>query len=864
MQHHEPPKYALRFLRWFCHEDYLEEIEGNLVEVYEMQYEESERKSRCAFYWNVLRHFRPAFIRSFQTSNTLTHPDMIRYNFLIALRNFQKHRGSFLINLTGLSTGLACALMIYLWVSNELSIDKFHENDARLYQVIEHQEQANEIITLDGSVGVLAEALEEDFPEVEYATTVTPASWFSDFNLEYDEKQLKAGGQYVGEDFFNVFSYELLQGAPGRVLQDKHSIVISEALAMRIFNTTENIVGKELEWSILTYEEQAIVSGVFADVPSNSSSQFDFVVSFEVFKETMPWVTSWGNTGPHTYVVLEEQADFHAFNAKIDDYISTWTDNADFRSLEARLFSDTYLYGTYKNGLQTGGRIEYVRLFSLIGIFILLIACINFMNLSTARATRRAREVGVKKSMGVGRSPLVVQYLTESLLLTLFSLLAAFLMVSLLLPEFNNITGKELGLSLSPQLLIGIMLIMLLTALLAGSYPAFYLSSFNPVAILRGKVKSSSGEAFARKGLVILQFSLSAMLIVAVWIVYEQISFVQSKNLGYNKEQLITFPAEGAIAQKSETFLQELKKLPEVQNASTLSNPLINNDHATVGLSWPGKNPDEIVQFQNFSVGYDMIETLGLEVAAGRSFSRNFGSDSSAIIFNEKAVELMGLEEPIGATVNLWGDDRTIVGVVENFHFESLHQEVKPLFFKLDNWSQLILARLESGSEREALAAMTNLYQQFNPGYAFDFNFVDADYQELYAAEQRVSTLSRYFAVLGILISCLGLFGLAAFTAERRTKEIGIRKALGSGRLGIVYLLSRDFIKTVLIAILIAIPGSYLVARQWLSGFAFRIDLQWWYFVGVGVLVLLIAWLTVSLQTFRAARVNPVDCLRSE
>ena len=488
----------------------------------------------------------------------------------------------------------------------------------------------------------------------------------------------------------------------------------------------------------------------------------------------------------------------------------------------------------------------------------------SFMNLSTARATRRAKEVGVKKSMGVGRSPLVAQYLTESLLLTLFSLLAAILMVGLLLPEFNNITGKALGLSLSPQLLIGIVLIVLTTALFAGSYPAFYLSSFDPVAILRGKVKSSRGEAFARRGLVILQFSLSAMLIVAVWVVYEQISFVQSKNLGYNKEQLITFPIEGAVAQKPSTFLQELKELPSVQNASTLSNPLINNDRATVGLSWPGKNPDDIVQFQNFSVGYDMLETLGVEVVAGRSFSRDFGSDSTAIIFNEKAIEVMGLENPIGATVNLWGDDRTIIGVVKDFHFESLQQEVKPLFFKLDNWSQLILARLEAGNESEALTAMTDLYQQFNPGYAFDYNFVDADYQALYAAEQRVSVLSRYFAGLGILISCLGLFGLAAFTAERRTKEIGIRKALGSGRLGIVYLLSRDFSKTVLVAILIALPCSYLLAQQWLSGFAFRIDLQWWYFVGVGVLVLLIAWFTVSLQTFRAARVNPVDCLKNE
>ncbi len=859
-----PPKYALKFLRWFCREDYLEEIEGNLLELYDLQCQQSEKKAKLAFYWNVLRHFRPAFIRAFSMSHTLTHPDMIRYNFMIALRHFKRHKGSFLINLTGLSTGLACALMIYLWVNDELNMDKFHEYDAQLYQVIEHQQHADEILTLDGTVGVLTEALEEDFPEVEYATTVTPASWFGDFTLEVEEKQVKAQGQYVSKDFFNVFSYQLLQGDQDQVLRDKHSVVISEELALKLFNTTENVVGRQVEWNILHLSEQAVVSGVFAGTPANSSSRFDFVVSFELFKEMSPWVTSWGNTGPHAYLVLNEKTDIDVFNAKIEDYISVRSDNGEFRSLFARPYSDAYLYGTYENGVQAGGRIDYVRLFTLIGIFILLIACINFMNLSTARASRRVKEVGVKKSMGVGRSPLILQYLSESLLLTCFSFLAAFAIVGLLLPEFNRITGKELSLLPNMELMGGLLIILLTTAVFAGSYPAFYLSSFKPATILKGKFRGSVGEAFARKGLVVLQFALSAMLIVAVWVVYEQIHFVQNKNLGYTKEQLITFPLEGEVAQKTETFLHELTDLPGVVNASTLANPLINNDRATVGLSWQGKNPDEILQFQNFSVGHDMIETLGLEMAAGRSFSRQYGTDSSAIIFNETAIELMGLTNPIGATVNLWGNDHTIIGIVKDFHFESMHEEVKPLFFRLDDRSQIILARLEAGHEKETLAALDEFYHKFNPGYSFDFRFIDQDYQSLYAAEQRVSTLSKYFAGLAVLISCLGLFGLASFTAERRTKEIGIRKVLGSGNLNIVYLLSGEFTKTVLTAILIALPLSYLGAQAWLSGFAFSIDLDWWYFAGAGMLVLLIALLTIGLQTVRAARVNPVECLRNE
>ncbi|MEM8966684.1 MAG: ABC transporter permease [Bacteroidota bacterium] len=790
---------------------------------------------------------------------------MLRHTFLLIYRNFKRFRSTFFINLIGLSSGLACALFIFLWVNDELKVDKFHEKDARLYRIMERQQHANEISVIDHTSGLLAESLAEEVPEVEYAAAVAPAEWFGDFTLSLTEKNVKAPGQFVGEDFFSIFSYNLLQGEASQVLMEKNSIVISEDLARRLFGTADNAVGKTLEWNILSFSQPVIVSGVFANIPNNSTPQFDFVLSFEAFKEINPGVVEWGNMGPNTFLVLQEGTDVNQFNDKIEHFVSTKAEYQEFRTLFARPYSEKYLYGTYENGVQVGGRIEYVRLFSIIAIFILIIACINFMNLSTAKASRRVKEVGVKKAIGASRSTLVAQYLGESFLMSILSLITAIVLVSALLPQFNMITSKQLSLEFSLPLVVSLLGIILVTGLIAGSYPALYLSGFNPVKVLKGKLESSVGEVWARKGLVVFQFVLSVILIVSVWVVYQQISFVQNRNLGYDKSNLISLPIEGKVAENPETFLSEVKRVPGVINASAMQGHIIGNSSFTTGLDWDGKNPDDVVKFQNFSVGYDMIETLKLNVMDGRNFSRELGSDSSAIIFNETAIELMGLSNPIGATVNLWGEDRQIIGVVKDFHFESLHEEVKPIFIKLDfSFMMSVVARLEAGKERETLAQLQEFYQDFNSGYTFDYQFVDADYQALYVAEQRVSTLSKYFAGLAILISCLGLFGLAAFTAERRLKEIGIRKILGSSDFGIVRLLSADFTKMVLASIVIALPISYFIAQQWLEGFAFSISLQWWYFAGAGLVALLIAWFTVGLQTVKAARINPADCLRDE
>lgn len=792
---------------------------------------------------------------------------MLKHNLLIIFRNFARSKSTFFINLIGLSTGLACALLIYLWVNDELHVDKFNENDSQLYQVMENNQQENGILTLDGTAGLVSETLKEDFPDVEYAVQVAPEKWFTelgDFNLSSEHNNLKAAGQFAGKDFFNVFSYNLLQGNSNQVLSEKNSIVISESLAKRIFNTTENIIGKTLEWHLLHFKQTAVISGIFKDVPSNSSHKFDFVLPFEKFKEIDPDVVHWGNYGTNAYVVLKKGADVNQFNKKIADLVKK-KNGGDFRTLFLRPFSAGYLYGKYENGIQSGGRIEYVKLFSLIAIFILLIACINFMNLSTAKASVRMKEIGVKKTIGASRKTLVAQYLGESIVMSVFSMLISLILVELFIPQFNNITGKQLSLHWNVSIILPLLIITIFTGILSGSYPAIYLSGFKPVSILRGTLKSSTNEIWLRKGLVIFQFTLSVILIVSVIVVYKQIEFIRNKNLGYNKENIIQFANEGEATENAETFVSEIKKLPGIINATSTYSPIMGIQSTTVGLNWEGKDKNSVVQFLNMSSDFSFIETMGLKIKEGRNFSKDYGNENDKIIFNETAIKIMGLKDPIGKTVNLWGKNMRIIGVVKDFNIESLHEKIKPLFIKLPNgFPSFIIARIRAGEESEAIQNLQKLYEKFNPGYTFDFKFLDQDYQSLYNAEERTSTLSKYFAGIAILISCLGLLGLTSFANQRRVKEIGIRKILGSSEFGIVYLLSTDFTKLLFTSLIIALPVSYYLIKNWLDSFAYRIDLSPWYFVSAGLITLIIAWLTVGIQAVKAASVNPVESLKYE
>ncbi len=785
---------------------------------------------------------------------------MLNHYLLLIYRNFLRSKSYFGINLTGLTAGLVCTLLIYLWVRDEYRMNKFHENDVRLFQVMEHQKYADEIMTTSSTPGILAETFKQEMPEVEFASTTT---WVSPYTLSFGDHNVKAEGYHGAEDYFNIFSFKLIQGDRNLVLKDKYAIVISRELAKRLFGTEDNVLGKTVE---LQHDKSFHVTGIF-EKNRNSSLQFDFVLSYEYYKDDNKWVTEWGNNGPSTYLVLRKGSDPVAFSNKIKEYVKGKNKDTNV-SLFLQKYSDRYLHGKYENGIQSGGRIEYVKLFSIIAIFILVIACINFMNLSTARASRKAKEVGIKKSIGAARGSLILQYMSESIVTSLLSLMIAIVIVWMFLPQFNVITDKKMELTLNdPQLFLSFIGISLFTGLIAGSYPALYLSGFKPAAVLKGVVRGSMGELWARKGLVVFQFFLSVILIVSVLVIYKQIEFVQNTNLGYKKDHLIQLPREGKLwGDQLKTFLTEVRRTPGVVSASSIGHSLLGRSNNTSGLKWEGKNPEDVILFENMGANYGIFETLGLEFVDGRAFSEENGADTSKIIFNEAAIRVMNLKDPIGKKIRLWDQyDLEIAGVVKDFHFSSLHEVVNPAFFRLtpgNTWT--IMIRLEAGREKETLASLTKLYSQFNPGFTFEYQFQDVEYAEQYASEQRVATLSSYFAVIAILISCLGLFGLAAFTAERRLKEIGIRKALGSSSTNIVILLSGDFTRMVLLSIFLGLPVSYWLLNRWLADFAFHIDLEVWYFLASGGVALLIAWITVASQAIKAASVNPVKCLRTE
>ncbi len=784
---------------------------------------------------------------------------MIEHAIKLALRNFMRHKNSFFINLSGLSTGLACTLLIFLWVRDELRVDKIFENDDRLFQVMEHQDYSDGILTTNSTPGPLGMSLEEEIPEIELAATyLYPAS----YNLQVGEEKLRAVGTYAGKNYFKIFDYPLMTGSAVDILAGANNIAISETLAGSLFGSVEEAMGQSIE-----YEGSDIysVSGVFKDLPSNSTQQFDFLLPYEPFyQENIEWMSNWESNFPNTAIRLKKGAQAAVVNGKIKDFIKGKAENSRV-SLFLQSYSGRYLYGRYQNGKQVGGRIEYVWLFSLIALFILLIACINFMNLSTARASRRAKEVGVKKTIGAGKKALVIQFLSESIILSFLSLLIAVGLAGLALPQFNLITAKEIELHFDPGMIGVLVAISLITGIIAGSYPAFYLSSFRPISVLKGTLRSSMGELWVRRGLVVFQFALSFILIVAVVIVYKQIQFIQDQGPGYDKEQLVYFNRDGRLEEQSTAFFTKAKTMDGVQNISSIGHNLVGQQNNTRGVEWDGKDPEMTLLFENVRINYDLLETIGVEFKEGRSFSRSFGRDSSAVIFNEKAVEIMGMKDPIGQRVRIHGEEKEIIGVVKDFHFQSFRQEINPLFFQLspeNSW--FMMASLEKGKEKKGLENLKSLYEEFNPGFAFDFEFLDEQYARQYAAEQRVASLSRYFAGFAILISCLGLFGLSVFTAERRKKEIGIRKVLGASVTQILSLLTKEFAQIVLWSILIGFPIAYVLSKNWLDRFVYRIDLAIWFFVLTAVLMILIAVVTVSSQAFQAARVDPKKYLRSE
>jgi predicted permease len=793
---------------------------------------------------------------------------MLKSYFRITWRNLLKDRQFTALNLIGLSVGLACTLLIGLWVADKLHMDKYNEKDAQLYQVMGNFKTDAGIKTGTHTSGILAPALKKEIPEIEEAVTVFPASWFSSKGtLTAGDKHLKADGQYVSRDYFDVFTCPFLAGDRNRLFADKLAVAISDQMAQRVFGKTTDVIGKTIKFEQSEFTGNFVITGVFQHNPPNAAEQFDLIFNFDLALERRDGLQKWYNSDPSTYVIVKKGTDIDQLNAKIRDFLQSRS-KYDPPTLFLTRFSDRYLHDHYENGVQTGGRITYVKLFSIVAAFILIIACINFMNLSTAKAAHRAREVGIKKVVGASRRSLILQYLGESVLLSLLALILAVGLLIFLLPVFNEITGETLILPVNPGMIFTVLGITILTGLLAGSYPAFYLSAFRPVAVLKGKLRTSWSELWTRKGLVVFQFTLSVLFIAAVLIVYRQVEYIQSKNLGYYKDHILHFEIpnmpDSAAERPEVSFINELQNISGVIGVSSYYHNLTGLHGEISGVEWPGRLPGADVHFANLEVGFHFLKTMGIPIKEGRETSPDVANARNEIVFNETAIRMMGLKDPIGKTIRFWGHDRKIVGVAADFNFESLYQNIKPCFFQEYPVTPNVIVKVRAGSEKATIASIKTIYAKFNPGLAFEYKFMDEDYQALYASEQRVGVLSRYFAGLAILISCLGLFGLAAFTAQKRKKELGIRKVVGASVLQLAFLLSREFLALVFLAICIAFPLVYLGMHRWLDSFAYRTSITADVFVWTGLSALTITLLTIGYQALKAASMNPVESLRSE
>jgi len=860
----QPPSWPLRLLRFFVKKNYLEEIEGDMEEIFVENLEiHSTKKSRRLYNLEVFKLMKPALIKHLGGTQKLNYIGMLQHNLLITLRGFKRHKTTFIINLIGLSTGLAAALLIFLWVEDERTVDTFHEKDNQLYWIMANFSINDDVRTWDYTSGRLAQSLLEDFPEVDDAVRVGNGFFRPRGVLSFDENNFEANGLFASTNFFEVMSYDMIIGNPKEVIQNKGAVVISEALALSMFGSIEKAVGNTIARENRLFDKELIVSGVFKAPPTNASKQFNVVLNYQNLIDADQWAGHWNGGYAQTYVVLKEGTDINEFNQKIAKYIEVKTDSDRF-TLFAQQYSKTYLYNEFKSGVLTGGRIENVRLFTFVGIFILAIACINFMNLSTAQASKKMKEVGVKKAIGANRQALVFQFLSESILMAVISLVISIGLVVLILPQFNLITGKVLEFRILDYL-GQMLLITAITGILAGSYPAFYLSGFKPVAVLKGTLSNLRGEEWIRKGLVVVQFSLSVIFIISVIVINQQIAFTQNKELGYDRNGIITFRDQSRGYKDPLPFFTELMKIPGVISATNLAGDFLSGDDNNSGFSWKDGEEDDNHLFMAPMIGYNFIETMGLKMVEGRAFSRDFQDDTDDILLNESAVRFMGLENPVGTKIGYGDDDiKTVIGVVKDFQYGSLHQKIEPLVFRFRNRGKQFFIKLRPGSEVASMQSIEKVFKTFNPRYNFNPTFLSDDYTSLYESENRLAEISNYMAGIAIIISCLGLFGLAAFTAERRTKEIGIRKILGANRLIIAQLLTRSFTKVVFISILLAIPISYFLTENWLHNFAYAIDLEWWFFAIAGGAALLIAWFTIGFQTFKATRINPAQCLRNE
>ncbi|UWX54668.1 ABC transporter permease [Maribacter litopenaei] len=783
-------------------------------------------------------------------------------NYLkIAWRNLTRNRSFSLLNIPGLSIGPAMTTLIILWINYELGFDRFHEKISRLYEVNNQYEVEGEIWTWNSTPKAMAPAIKKDYPEVE---KVSRYFYDNTFLFAWDNQKIKATGTMVDPDFLDMFTFPLIQGDPRTVMSDVNSVLITESLAKKIFGN-QNPMGKMVK---IDNRDTFKVSRILKDIPSNTDFGFEFLIPWSYLTQQGWDDQHWGNNSVATYVLLKDNTDINSFSAKIATLRKNYDkDTPDMKTL-LYPYSRTYLYGEFENGVEKGGRIDLIRMFGFIAVIILLIACINFMNLSTARSEKRSKEVGVRKVLGAPRKLLIGQFIGESVLITFISAIFAFIIVLLLLPSFNNLVERPLSLNTASFGFWAIAIcVTIVTGLLAGSYPALYLSRFKPSAVLRGTFKKVDAKVTPRKILVVLQFSVAIILITASLIITQQLHKVQNRQLAYAKNNLIYSSMEGDMEKNYDLIKTELLESGAFTSVTKTNSPITESWSNTWGFEWEGKNQNDKTIIHRLISDDDVVSTMGLELIQGRDFDlERYPTDSTAAILNESALELMGFEDPIGKKIKDNGIDWHIIGVVKDFVYNSPFQKIEPMVIEgAKGWFNVIHMRINpSESVSGSLAAAERIFNKYNPEYPFNYEFVDAAYAKKFNDQRTTGKLANIFTLLTIFISCLGLFGLASYVAENRIKEIGVRKVLGASVSTITGLLSKDFLKLVMISIIIAIPVSWYFMSNWLNEFAFRISISWWVYILSGGLTLIIAFITVSFQAIKAARANPIKSLRTE
>ncbi len=788
---------------------------------------------------------------------------MLKNYLKVALRNLTRNSVYSFINIAGLAVGIASSILILLWVGDEYAYDQFHANYKNIYKIYQTEEWNGHIGTGNSMPYKLKELLLTKSSKIK---NVVMTNWGEGNLLQVGENRLNKYGLSASEEFFTVFSYEMIAGDPATALNEPTKIVITESTAKAFFKD-----GNALNQTIkIDNHDELKVSGIIKDVPEQSFLDFDYVLPFSYYEKTNSWILnfakdSWDSNSFQMYALLQEGSAKEEVDQEIAKVIADNNPKAPTSRLFLHPMSKWRLHSNFDEGKNTGGQIVYVRLFTAIAIFVLIIACINFMNLSTARSESRAREVGIRKSIGSRRKELIFQFLGESISITLISFMVAIVLVELALPGYNTLVNKTISINYAdPVVWIVSLGLVLIIGILSGSYPSFYLSSFEPVKVLKGKVNVARGASTPRQVLVVLQFGFSIFLLVGTIVIYQQIQHVKNRDMGYDRENLIQIWTNGELLNNFTTIRQELVNTGAVESVCKSNSPVTaifsNNE-----VKWQGMPTDHRVAFSTIATEYDYTKTMGIKMIEGRDFSREF-NDTLSVVINQAAVDLMGMESPIGKKIEINKTQFDIIGVVPNIVMGSPYSPVEPMTLLFDpSWSSTVTIRLSKTSDLPlALAKVESVFKKLNPNYPFQYRFTDSDFQKKFTDINLISRLAGVFAGLAILITSLGLFGLAAFTAEQRTKEVGIRKVMGASVSSLVMLISKDFSKLVIIAFAIASPLAWWFLNSFLERYTYRIQIAWWVLAGVGAFALLLALLIVSTQAFKAAKANPSNSLRSE